>query len=443
MHIALVDVKPEKDDYVAKEMAGGLGKRLKLRNSFLGKILNRSLKSRFNAPPIILAQMAGILREYNHEVSSYYTNSAEDIAFGTEVAIVLSSIVDYQNEIKFIKRLKSLDANLKVIVVGSFASAMPKIYQAIADYVIIGSPEYAIQEIITKGFPQIGLVYSKDNGSLNELPMLDWVPFIKNNQYAYRPFSKNRGVSIQKSRGCSMTCNYCPYSAFYGKAKQFDSTYVINTIKFYRDKYNISYFMFRDPNFGENKKEFYVFMEALIESNLKITWSCETRLDMFGLEDLKLMHQTGLRYVITGIESNNEQLLKDNLRQPYKREDVFKKIAALEKKAVIVQTNYILGFPHETEKSVLDTIRYSKEINSMFATFHIFTPQPGTLIFEDYKDKFLTGNWEDFSYSRLVWKHDVLSKEFLEESIYRAYIEYYFNFKWIRKHFSKLLRIIF
>ena len=144
--------------------------------------------------------------------------------------------------------------------------------------------------------------------------------------------------------------------------------------------------MFRDPNFGENKKEFYAFMEALIKNDLKITWSCETRLDIFSLEDLKLMYRAGLRYVITGIESNNAQLLKDNLRQPYEEKDASRKIETLEKAGAIVQTNYILGFPHETERSVLDTIEYAKELNSMFATFHIFTPQPGTSIFEDYKD---------------------------------------------------------
>lgn len=443
MRIALIEVKPEENDYVAKEMAGGLGKRLKLKNTFLGSILNRNLKSCFNAPPIMLAQLAGIFRDHNHQIRSYYTLTATDIAKETDLCIVLSSMVDYRNELNFIKKLKSHCPTLKVIVVGSFASAMPDIYQPLADFVIIGEPESAIIEILTKGLPKEELIYSRELDNLNELPMLDWGPFINNNLYAYRPFSKERGVSIQKSRGCSMTCNYCPYAAFYGKARQFNNDYVLKTIKHYYDNHNIRYFMFRDPNFGENKKEFRSFMEVLIKSNLKISWSCEARLDIFSLDDLRQMHTAGLRYVITGVEGSDEQLLKKNTRHAYKKEDTIRKINALEKMGVIVQTNYILGFPHETEESVCNTVKYAKILNSMFASFHIFTPQPGTEVFKDYKDKFLDVDWQDFSYSHLVWRHDTLSREFLEEFLHRAYIEYYFRPKWAIKHSRNLFRIFF
>lgn len=444
MKVALIEVKPaEKDnDYVAKEMAGGLGKRLKLKNTFLGSLLNHNLKSRFNAPPIILAQLAGIFREYNCDVYPYYTSNSFDVCQDIDLCIVLSSMVDYRNEVNFIKRLKSTRANLKIAIIGSFASAMPEIYQAVADFVIIGSPESAVIEIINKGLPKEQLVYSRDPENLNELPILDWLPFIKNNLYASRPFSKERGVSIQKSRGCSMTCNYCPYAAFYGKVKQFSDDYVFSVIKYYYN-HNIKYFMFRDPNFGENKHEFRIFMDKLINSGLKISWSCEARLDTFSLEDIKLMHKAGLRYIIVGIESSNEKLLKDNSRQAFIKEDILRKIRLLERLGVVIQTNYILAYPGETKESLLNTIKYSRMLNSMFASFHIFTPQPGTRIFDDYRDRFLETDWQNFNYSRLVWKHDTLSKEFVEDALYKAYVGYYFRPQWLVKHFRNILRIIF
>ncbi len=442
MNIALIEVKPKDRDYVAKEMAGGLGKRLKLKNTFCGSILNRNLKSKFNAPPIVLAQLAGILRKYKHDAHSYYTCVVTDISPQMDYAVVLSSMVDYRNELNFIKELKSCYPYLKTIVIGSFASAMPDIYRPAADFIIIGEPELAVIEIITKGLPQGQLVHSKEIDDLNELPILDWGPFIKNNLYACRPFSRERGVSIQKSRGCSMTCKYCPYAAFYGKARQFNNDYVLRTIKYYYDIYSIKYFMFRDPNFGENKKEFHAFMKELLNSRLRISWSCEARLDIFGYDDLKLMYDAGLRYIITGVEGSDEQLLKQNTRLAYKKEDTFLKIRAAEKLGIVVQANYIFGFPRETEKGISDTIEYAKVLNSMFASFHIFTPQPGTEVFKDYKDKFTGADWQDFNYSHLVWKHDTLSKEFLEESLYRAYVGYYFRPAWAAKHIGKFLRAI-
>lgn len=442
MKIALIEVKPTKNEYIAKEMAGGLGKRISLGNKFLGLILNRYLAKLFSAPPIILAYLAGICGQFKHEVTAYHTAVADDIDKETNIAIVLSSMVDYRNEINFIKELKLFIPQINIIVVGSFASVMPEIYYTIADYIIKGSPEMAMLKILRDGFPNEKVIQSIEPENLNELPMIDWTPFLKNGYYAKRPFSKELGVSIQKSRGCSMTCNYCPYASLYGKAKQFDSDYILKTIEHYYH-HNIRYFMFRDPNFGEDKKDFRIFMHKLIKKgNLKISWSCEARLDIFKNEDLKLMIEAGLRYIIIGVESSNKELLKSNSRRVYRQEDECYKINILEKSGVIVQTNYILGFPHETEESVVSTIQYAKKINSMFATFHIFTPQPGTKIFDDYKDKLLDLDWEDFSYSNLVWKHDTLSKEFLEKAISRAYVEYYFRPKWFAKHFWRLLKII-
>ena len=314
MKIALINVKPVSDDYIAKEMAGGLGKRLKLKNTFYGRLLNWGIKSRFNAPPILLAQLAGIARLQNHDVDAYYTNSPEEINCKTDIAIVLSSMVDYRNECRFLQKLKASHSKIKIVVVGSFASAMPEIYQSFADYVVCGDPEIAIQEFCKQRFPRSQLLQSQEVLNLNKLPMLDWTPFIKKGLFARRPFSKELGVSIQKSRGCSMTCNYCPYSAFFGKTKHFDNTDVMKTIRYYYDHFNIRYFMFRDPNFGENKKEFHSFMKVLLESDLNISWSCEARLDIFNQEDLQLMCRAGLRYIIIGIESSNRELLRVNTR---------------------------------------------------------------------------------------------------------------------------------
>lgn len=443
LKVALIEVKPVNNEYIAKEMAGGLGKRIKLGGGVFASVLNRYLTSLFNAPPIVLASVAGVCRHLGHDAVSYHTANPLEIDPATDTAVVLASMVDYRNELGFIKALKERLPQVKIIVVGSFASAMPQTFAEAADCVVTGDPETALARILTSGFLSEKIVHSERPENLNDLPMLDWTPFIAKGSYARRPFGKELGVSIQKSRGCSMTCNYCPYAAFYGKARQFDSDYVMKMIEHYYHNHNIRYFMFRDPNFGENRKDFQVFMEKVIRSGLKFHWSCEARLDTFKDEDLTLMAQAGLRYLITGVESSDEELLKANLRRAYKKEDAFRRVDILEKAGVIVQTNFIIGFPHETEKSVRETMEYAKRLNSMFATFHVFTPQPGTKIFENYRDKLLGIDWEDFTYSNLVWHHDTLSKEFLDRAASRAYSEYYFRPQWIGKHALRLARIIF
>ena len=441
LKVGLIEVRPTTSGYVAKEMAGGLGKRIELSGGLLGRLLSGRLQRSFCAPPMILAQVAGVCRSFEHECTAYHTADVEDVDVGTSIAICLGSMVDYKNELRFLGQLRRRLPAAKIVVVGSFPSAMPELYSASADVVIVGDPETALISVFEDGYPSGRILKSERPDDLNSLPMPEWEPFIRNNYFARRPFSSERGVSIQKSKGCSMTCNYCPYAALYGKARHFDSDYVLGVLRHYVDRHGIRYFMFRDPNFGENIKEFRVFMHQLIESRLDIHWSCEARLDTFKQdEDLQLMAEAGLKYIITGIESSDDELLKSNRRRPIKKIDAFRKVAVLEDAGVAVQANFIIGFPGETEQSVLNTLQYANELNTMFATFHVFTPQPGTVVFDDYREKLLEMDWEDFSYSRLVWKHDTLSKEFLDAKAASAHARYYFRPRYILKHLSRLAR---
>ncbi|MDD5677774.1 MAG: B12-binding domain-containing radical SAM protein [Kiritimatiellae bacterium] len=443
MKIAVIDVKPRKKGYIAKEMSGGFGKKIHLTNSLFGSILNWYLSARFNAPPIMLAQAAGICKAAGHEVTAYHTHDIDDIHPLTKMAIVLSSMVDYRNEVTFVKDIKAKFPTMIVIVVGAFASVMPEIFSPSADCVIVGSPDLALQKILREGLPSEKTIQSDSPEDLDTLPPIDWEPFFKSHIYAKRPFSRKKGICIQKSRGCSMTCQYCPYAAFFGKARQFSVDYTFKTIEFYYHKHNIRYFMFRDPNFGENRKEFHRFMERIIDSGLNLRWSCEARLDTFNDDELRLMHRAGLGYVIIGVESDNLTTLNSNSRIGNSKDDIVRKVGILESQGVVVQANYIIGFPQETEKNVCHTISFAKALNTMFANFNIFTPQPGTMIFDKYRDKLLTVDWEDYNYSKLVWRHPLLSKEFLEQTAVNSFATYYFRLTWLRKHGGNLAKILF
>ena len=74
---------------------------------------------------------------------------------------------------------------------------------------------------------------------------------------------------------------------------------------------------------------------------------------------------------------------------------------------------YIIGFPEETEEKYLKTIEYANKVNSIYAQFSVFTPYPGTPVYEEYKDKLLTNKFENFNQWQLVFKH----KNFDEISI--------------------------
>jgi radical SAM superfamily enzyme YgiQ (UPF0313 family) len=56
------------------------------------------------------------------------------------------------------------------------------------------------------------------------------------------------------------------------------------------------------------------------------------------------------------------------------------------RQGIIVRTNLIIGFPHETRRNVFETIRYGLYLAWKGAdevTINIFSPYPGTEIFDD------------------------------------------------------------
>ena len=51
---------------------------------------------------------------------------------------------------------------------------------------------------------------------------------------------------------------------------------------------------------------------------------------------------------------------------------------------------FIIGFPTDTKNTINKTIQYAKKLNTTYAQFSVWTPYPGTPIFEKFKDKLLT-----------------------------------------------------
>ena len=57
----------------------------------------------------------------------------------------------------------------------------------------------------------------------------------------------------------------------------------------------------------------------------------------------------------------------------------------------------MMGFPGETKKDILTTLKFMKEIKPNWVCFSIFTPYPGTALFEKAKELNLIPKEFDFS----------------------------------------------
>ena len=55
---------------------------------------------------------------------------------------------------------------------------------------------------------------------------------------------------------------------------------------------------------------------------------------------------------------------------------------------------FIIGFPSDNENSILRTIEYAKKLNTTFSQFSVWTPYPGTPVYQEFKNKISVNEYE-------------------------------------------------
>ena len=165
-----------------------------------------------------------------------------------------------------------------------------------------------------------------------------------------------------------------------------------------RDKYGTTDFTFWDETFTVDRKRILEFCEKV--KPLKVDWRCDTRIDVIDKELLLIMKDAGLKSMSIGIESGNQETL-DFVKKGLKLEQIYKGTKMLNECDIFWKAYLMIGFPNETEQHILDTINIIDVLKPKRVTLSIFTPYPGTELF-DYcvKHNIIKENmdWEKFSH---------------------------------------------
>src|SRR4029079_17147034 len=152
MRVVLADLKSDRG-FVSKDtVVGGYGSRL---DPFtrVTSVIAYLKKQYHDVPSVHMAYCAAILARAGHDVA--WTRG--ELLDG-DVALVLSSLVDYRNETAWADRMRA--RGVKVGFVGITASKMPELFAAHADFILNGEPEAAVMRLAQGVIPQ-GTVVSE------------------------------------------------------------------------------------------------------------------------------------------------------------------------------------------------------------------------------------------------------------------------------------------
>ena len=166
----------------------------------------------------------------------------------------------------------------------------------------------------------------------------------------------------------------------------------------------------------------------------------ETHLNNLDDEMINLLKTAGLELVYVGVESSSHVVLKDMKRFTVEHDKQYKVIKKCEDAGIKVKTMFIIGNPEDTKDTIIQSIEYSKYLPSLYSQFSVFTPYPGTPVYNEFKDIITESKLENFNQYNLIFKHKNLSRKEITNLKSLAYFRFYFNFKkvfQILKYFIK------
>ena len=162
---------------------------------------------------------------------------------------------------------------------------------------------------------------------------------------------------------------------------------VISEIQHYLREFQITSLQFYDLTAITRKQWTVDFCNALIREGIQINWSLPsgTRSEALDAETLGLLKQTGCNYLVYAPETGSQRtadIIKKRIKLPKFTESV------LQAKAIglVLRTNLIIGFPHETRRDVFATVMYGLRLALRGVdevSINIFSPYPGSEIFID------------------------------------------------------------
>lgn len=231
------------------------------------------------------------------------------------------------------------------------------------------------------------------------------------------PMIRGPFTFIVTSRGCPAGCKYCIKHVSYQNSVRVRSAESIVEELEYLGSLGITNIHMYADLFTVNRDHVVSLCKRMIERNIKIRWTCNSRVDYVDEEMLSLMGRAGCWLISWGIESADELILK-RARKGYRKEQAFKALKWAKAAGIKNWGYFIIGLPGETEESIQQTIAYSKELPLDIALFHIAAPYPGTPFFYEVVENswFRPGTkWEEVDMDRsTVLDYENLTAEQLE-----------------------------
>ncbi|MFH1031509.1 MAG: radical SAM protein [Chloroflexota bacterium] len=422
-------------------------------------LINPAQPTGYSQPPLGLALIAAILERKGYQVIVIDANALrlrfEDIPAmmsGADVVGLTAMTPTINEAIAVARYLRKARLDLPIILGGAHATILPRETLQTApeiDALVTGEGEGTFIELLQALENKqtldniLGVSYRRDgNVVINQARCqeidMDTLPFLAYHLLPWRKYKPHPPhgralpfAAIITSRGCPYRCSYCSKPIFGGQFRGQSPERVAEEVSYYVKRFGIKEIAFYDDVFTLNKKRAYTIADEILKRGLKISWTCETRVNLIDKELLRQFKKAGCYSIAYGIESGSPEILKA-IEKGITLEQVEETVRMSREVGLQTIGYFMIGSPGESPKTIRETIDFAKKLKLDFVQFAITTPYPGTKLYDLYlKAGSSDVPWESFVYAGSngdrapVFESNLLSRNDVQYWTKRAYREFY------------------
>jgi hopanoid biosynthesis associated radical SAM protein HpnJ len=196
------------------------------------------------------------------------------------------------------------------------------------------------------------------------------------NGYLYHPY-----VSFHTGRGCKSRCTFClwPQTISGHRYRTRSPEHVIDEVAkaqlYFPQAKEI---FFDDDTFTDDLPRAEEIARGL--GKLGVTWSCNAKVNV-PPETLRVLKDNGLRLLVVGYESGNQQIL-NNIKKGMRVDWARRFSEDCHKLEIKIHGCFIAGLPGETRETIRETIRFAKDVNPQTIQVSVAAAYPGTYLYE-------------------------------------------------------------
>ncbi|MBD1544809.1 B12-binding domain-containing radical SAM protein [Roseibium aggregatum] len=305
--------------------------------------------AKYPAPPLGLITVAAMLPD-TWEIRLIDRNTAEledaDLDWA-DIVLTGGMLPQQADTLQIVRACRA--KGIPVAVGGPDPTTSPELYEE-ADFRIIGEAEGVIGEFLSawdNGTRSGTFTAEKFKADVTATP----AP-----RFDLLNFENYVQVSVQFSRGCPFTCEFCDIIELYGrKPRTKNADQMLAELDRLYDLGYRGHVDFVDDNLIGNKKAVKAFLPHLIkwqkERNYPFEFSTEASLNLADdAELLRLMQEASFFSVFIGIESPDPDVLVATRKKQNTRRDIAKSVHRIYDAGIWVLAGFIVGFDEESDK---------------------------------------------------------------------------------------------